>query len=138
RGRKPTFLHLNGRRAGVFGIDLRPTTTTIALAGLDNCFQHQVTIPTGSNPQAFVADLGMRLKQMMAAQPQMQYEGIGLALPGRVDSRTQRLVFAPNLGWRDVDMKTPLERLTGLPVEVENDANVCALGELWGSQYAEG
>jgi predicted NBD/HSP70 family sugar kinase len=138
RGRKPTFLHLNGRRAGIIGIDLRPLGTTIAVGGLDNQFLSQETFPTGKDPEKFVAELGIRLQDLMASQPDVQYEGIGIAVPGRVDSRTQRLVFAPNLGWKDVDMKTPLELVTGLPVEVENDANVCALGELWSAQYAEG
>jgi predicted NBD/HSP70 family sugar kinase len=138
RGRKPTFLHLNGTRAGIIGIDLRPLTTTIALSDLDDHLVIHETLPTGKNPEAFVAHLGSRLKDLMRAQPDVVYEGIGIALPGRVDSRTQRLVFAPNLGWRDVDMKTPLERATGLPVEAENDANVCALSELWSARYAEG
>jgi len=137
RGRKPTFLHLNGGRAGIIGIDLRPLSTTIALGGLDNQFLTQETFATDRDPQKFTAELCGRLHELMASQPDIHYEGIGVALPGRVDSHTQRLLFAPNLGWRDVDMKTPLELATGLPVEVENDANVCALGELWSAQYAE-
>jgi predicted NBD/HSP70 family sugar kinase len=46
-------------------------------------------------------------------------------------------VFAPNLGWRDVDLKTPLEAATGLSVEVENAANACALAEIWFDRRAE-
>jgi predicted NBD/HSP70 family sugar kinase len=42
------------------------------------------------------------------------------------------------LGWRDLDLKTPLEQATGLPVELENDANACALSALWNDQYTEG
>jgi predicted NBD/HSP70 family sugar kinase len=40
-------------------------------------------------------------------------------------------VFAPNLGWPDFDLKTALEKATGLPVELENAANSCALAEIW-------
>jgi predicted NBD/HSP70 family sugar kinase len=74
----------------------------------------------------------------MESHPEITYEGVGVALPGRADLLSQRLIFAPNLGWRDLDLKTPLERATGLPVELENDANACALAALWDDQYAEG
>ncbi len=51
--------------------------------------------------------------------------------------RTGRLVFAPNLGWRDVDLRQMLESATELPVNVENAANACALGELWFGKHDE-
>ena len=66
----------------------------------------------------------------------MVCEGVGVSLPGRVDE-TGRLVFAPNLGWRDVDLRVMLEAATGLPVNVENAANACALGELWFGRHDE-
>ncbi|MGO8837184.1 MAG: ROK family transcriptional regulator [Limisphaerales bacterium] len=137
-GRKPTFLRLNSERAGIIGVDLRPLTTTIALAGLDDRFLAQETFPTGRDPHQFVADLGQRLRNLMRSHPEISYEGVGVALPGRVDALSQRLIFAPNLGWRDLDLKTPLERATGLPVELENDANACALTALWDEHYADG
>ena len=137
-GRKPTFLHLNGERAGIIGVDLRPLTTTIALAGLDDRFLTQETFATGRDPRQFVAQLGQRLHDLIKSRSDIAYEGVGVALPGRVDSLSQRLVFAPNLGWRDLDLKTPLEQATGLPVELENDANACALATLWNDQFAEG
>jgi predicted NBD/HSP70 family sugar kinase len=37
-----------------------------------------------------------------------------------------------------VDFKTPLEKLTGLPLELENAANACALAELWSGRHGEG
>jgi predicted NBD/HSP70 family sugar kinase len=138
RGRKPTFLHLNGGRAGIIGVDLRPVTTTIALAGWDARILDQETMPTGGNPAQFVIQLADRIRALMKAHPELAYEGIGVALPGRVDSVSQRLVYAPNLGWRDLDLKTPLARATGLSVELENAANACALAELWGGEHAEG
>ncbi len=61
-----------------------------------------------------------------------------MSLPGRIDMSSQKLVFAPNLGWTDVDLKTPLEKATGLPVELENAANACALAEVWFGRYTEG
>jgi predicted NBD/HSP70 family sugar kinase len=73
----------------------------------------------------------------MKAHPEMSYEGIGIALPGRVDIATNKLIFAPNLGWKALDLKTRLEKATGLSVELENAANACALAELWCGRHGE-
>ena len=52
-------------------------------------------------------------------------------MPGRVDSATQRLRFAPNLGWPDFDIKGAFEKGTGMAVEMDNAANACLLAETW-------
>ena len=39
------------------------------------------------------------------------------------------MLFAPNLAWRDVDLKAELEERVDLPVVIENDANAAAWGE---------
>ncbi len=138
RGRKPRFLHLNVERAGIIGINVRPTSTTIALADLNARFIAQESFPTAAEPQAFLRDLCERVADFIKLRPQVFYEGIGVSLPGRVDYLSQRLVFAPNLGWRDVDLKKPLESATGLLVEIENAANACALAEIWFGQRTDG
>ncbi len=54
--------------------------------------------------------------------------GIGVGVPGLVDHATGTLLFAPNLGWRDVPLREMWRRF-GVPVIVENEANAAALGE---------
>ncbi len=137
RGRKPTYLHVNGQRAGIIGINIRPYRTTIALAALDTHFITQESMQTGDDPDRFVTDLVERIRNLMKGHPEITYEGIGVALPGRVDSSSNRLVFAPNLGWNSLDLKGPLERATGLPVQLENAANACALDEFWSGRHSE-
>jgi predicted NBD/HSP70 family sugar kinase len=138
RGRRPTFLHLNKERVGIIGINVRPVTTTLALADLDANFLAQDSLPTPQQPKQFLAELVPRVRKLMSARPELTCEGIGVSLPGRVDVATQKLVFAPNLGWRDFDLKTPLEKATRLPVELENAANSCALSEICFGRRAEG
>jgi predicted NBD/HSP70 family sugar kinase len=138
RGRRPRFLHLNKERVGIIGVNVRPATTTIALANLDGHFIAQESLPTAQNPDQFVEDLIPRLKNLTKMRPELTCEGIGVSLPGRVDLASQRLVFAPNLDWRNYDLKTPLENATGLPVELENAANACALSEIWFGRRSEG
>ncbi len=138
RGRRPTFLHLNKERVGIIGINVRPVTTTLALADLDANFLAQDSLPTPQNPKQFLAELVPRVSKLIEARPELTCEGIGVSLPGRVDLATKQIVFAPNLGWRDFDLKTPLEKATGLPVELENAANSCALSEICFGRRAEG
>lgn len=146
RGRKPRFLHLNNERAGIIGVDVRPRLTTLALTDLNARILTQDSLPTPSDPQTFLKELAERIQNMRRSQPQIYCEGIGVGLPGRVDPGTQRLVFAPNLGWQEVDLKQgravdikgPLEEATGIPVEVDNAANSCALFETWYGKHSEG
>jgi len=57
-----------------------------------------------------------------------QVRGIGAGAPGAVDPEAGRVIFAPNLDWKDVLLKKALEKDLEVPVFVENDCNICALG----------
>lgn len=138
RGRKPRFLHLNNERAGIIGVNVRPKLTNIALTDLNANFITQDSLPTHEDPDDFLQELAQRIKKLGDSHPQIYCEGIGVGVPGRVERKNQKLVFAPNLGWRDVDIKGFLEQATNLPVEVDNAANSCALFELWFGKHSEG
>lgn len=138
RGRNPRFLNLNVERAGVIGINVRPSMTTIALANMNAQFIAQESFSTAVDAEEFIENLIKRTDAMINAHSQIFIEGIGISVPGRVDSETKRLTFAPNLGWRDVDLKTPLEAAVNLSVEIENAANACALAEIWFEPRSEG
>ncbi len=59
--------------------------------------------------------------------------GLALGLPGLVDQTNGTLLFAPNLGWRDVPVAQVLTNALGHHLAdlifVENEANMAALGE---------
>jgi glucokinase len=58
-----------------------------------------------------------------------QVTGIGIGAPGAVDFDAGTVIFAPNMeGWKDVPLKKDLEKHLGVPVFVENDCNIAALG----------
>ena len=60
---------------------------------------------------------------------QMQIRGIGIGVPGVIDSETGVIIFAPNLRWSNVALKPVLENQFEIPVFVENDVNLGTLGE---------
>jgi len=54
--------------------------------------------------------------------------GAGIGAPGSISSDESRVLFAPNLGWRDAPLKADLEAGLGCPVWLGNDCNVAATG----------
>jgi glucokinase len=62
-------------------------------------------------------------------------EAVGVGAAGYIDKSRAVVLFAANLAWRDLDLKSDLEDKLGLPVVVENDANAAAWGEF---QYGAG
>jgi glucokinase len=54
---------------------------------------------------------------------------VGVGAAGYVDRDRARVLIAPNLAWRDIDLKSELEEQLDLRVVVENDANAAAWGE---------
>jgi len=57
-----------------------------------------------------------------------QVAGVGIGAPGAVDFAAGTVIFAPNLGWREVPLKKQLEKELDLPVFVDNDCKLHALG----------
>jgi glucokinase len=57
-----------------------------------------------------------------------QIRGVGVGAPGAVDPETGRVIFAPNLDWKDVPLKKLLEKQLDVSVFLENDCNICTLG----------
>lgn len=136
RGRRPRNLHLNVERAGILGVELRPELTTVGLAGVDARFMGQVQFATAATAERFVRDLAAATCELRRAHPRVLCEGMGVSLPGRVD-KDGNLVFAPNLGWQPVAITRMIEEAVGLPVNIENAANACALAELWFGRHPE-
>lgn len=130
RGRRPTFLRLNDRRA-ILVADVRPTEITVAVADVNGRFLSHGAIPTPADPQVAVSDLAARIRHLTQVHSDLIFEGIGISVSGRFDPTRQQIVFAPNLKWQDFDLKGPLERATGMRVELENAAIACALAEVW-------
>ena len=132
RGRKPTLLHVRAHDRLAVAIDVRRSETHLMLADFTGeCVALEV-IPTPETPAELVAELGARVRTMLEENAAMgSCQGIGLAVPGMVDNATGRVLNAPALGWRDVDLRDALEQAAGVPVQVERDAVACAYAQIW-------
>ena len=54
---------------------------------------------------------------------------MGVASPGPLNPFTGIVMAAPNLGWRNVPLRDELRKALNLPVEINNDCNLAAMGE---------
>jgi N-acetylglucosamine repressor len=138
RGRKPTFLYIDSRKRCVVAVDIRPTRTYIMVTDLVGHQLASVTsYPTERDPKKFVAGLAKRVKAALVEHKDLgRCEGVGVAVPGMVESEAGRVLLAPNLGWRDVSLRDPLATALGLPVQIENSGKACALAQLWATRDA--
>ena len=55
--------------------------------------------------------------------------GVGIGVPGMIDSQKGEVIYSNNLGWKDFSISEKVSATLGLPVRIANDANVAALGE---------
>ncbi|HEX6631261.1 MAG TPA: ROK family protein, partial [Gemmatimonadaceae bacterium] len=60
-----------------------------------------------------------------------QFVGVGIGAPGPLDREAGVVLIAPNLGWRDVPLRTLVSEALGIPAALDNDANCATLGEWW-------
>ena len=135
RGRRPTLLRIRTRGRLVIAVDVRPTRTSLVLADFAGNVLERRWFDTPRDP-SFVADAIARSARALLdghgdGLEQEHCHGIGIVVPGMVDRKSGRVIYAPRLGWRDVPLRDTVNAQTGLPVFVESAPIACALARLW-------
>jgi predicted NBD/HSP70 family sugar kinase len=132
RGRKPQMLYVRTRDRLVVGIDVRFSRTYIMLGDFSGNAVALESFETIVDPHRLVLAIQTRVRHMLEANGAAgKCEGVGLVVPGMVDQRTGRVLNAPQLGWRDVDIRGALHAALGLPVQIENAPLACAQAQMW-------
>jgi N-acetylglucosamine repressor len=136
RGRKPTFLYIDSRKRCVVAVDIRPTRTFVMVTDLVGRQLASVTsFPTEREPRRFVTDLVKRIKAILVEHKDLgRCQGVGVVVPGMVESDSGSVLLAPNLGWKDVNLRDPIAAGLHLPVQIENSGKACALAQLWATR----
>jgi predicted NBD/HSP70 family sugar kinase len=141
-GRPSITLEFDDEHAVVLAADLDTRHARAAVLSLTGEVQaeHTGTLRIEDGPEAVLDDLGRWFAQLLekAGQSADAVCGIGLAVPGPVDSETGRVVQPPIMpGWDGHDIRGRLARAfaehagggPGTVVLVDNDANLMAYGE---------
>jgi glucokinase len=108
------------------GIDVGATKAEAVLVTADATIHSRALADTPATDGAAVLE-AMRSVAEQVRDPNAVAIGVGAA--GLVELGTGRMRFAPNIAWRDVDLREVLGPL-GLPTVVDNDCTVAAVGEL--------
>jgi glucokinase len=122
----------NGKDAHYVGVDLGGTKI---LAGVFDssmeCLARVKLSTKAERGQDQVIDRVARCVQDAVDECDLsmkQVRGVGIGAPGAVETQEGRVIFAPNLGWKDIPLKKALEKRLDVPVFVENDCKLHTLG----------
>jgi predicted NBD/HSP70 family sugar kinase len=127
---------VESRRRIVVAVDIRASQTYLMLANLLGKPIGGVTgFPTVVDPRSLIKLLAKKIRAVLDEHADGEAcEGIGVVVPGMVEQSTMRVLHAPTLGWRNVDLRDALAAATGLPVQIENSGRACAIAQLWSMQ----
>jgi len=130
-GRKPVMLLFNNEAGYAIGVDLGVNYILTVLTDLKGQIVKERRVPLADLQYERTLDqLTEAISWAIDSAPDSPYGvvGIGIGVPGLVDPNGLVLT-APNLKWSKVDIKSAIEQEFQLPVTIDNEANVGALGE---------
>lgn len=129
-GRKSELYHLNSDSLYVIGVDLQVDRLVILLINLEGEILGTEEVKyTGTDEWQIAATLYQAILRISDSTriPFSKIAGIGVGVPGIVNHQTGLIEFAPNLGWKNVNLASLLP--VDLPLIIENEANAAAIGE---------
>jgi predicted NBD/HSP70 family sugar kinase len=136
RGRRPTMLRVQTSGRHAVAVDVRPGKTSIALADFGGGVLERRSFETPREPPELARQLVAQVDDILKGHDNGEGEpatchGIGIVVPGMVDRRSGRILYAPRLGWRDVQLRDAVREHLDVPVSVESAPIACGLARLW-------
>ncbi|WP_254886146.1 ROK family transcriptional regulator [Streptomyces sp. NA02950] len=138
-GRRARSVSLSGDAGIVVGVDFGHTHLRVAVGNLAHQVLAEESEPLDVDASAAQGlDRAEQLVSRLIAATGLRQDkvvGVGLGVPAPIDVETGTLGSTAILpGWAGTNPRDDLAQRLGVPVHVDNDANLGALGELvWGS-----
>ncbi len=109
------------------GIDIGGTKIAGAAVDAEGTILAEARVVSpATDPEAIETAVAALVDELSAKHP---VTAIGVGAAGYIDADRSTVLFAPNIAWREESLGADLAERIGLPVVVENDANVAAWGE---------
>lgn len=136
RGRRRVLLAINPDAAYVVGVKLSATRISCAVTDMQAEVRSSVNLPvrTAKRPVAFVADLieeAVRHCVNAAKLDLRGISGIGIGVPGFVNSLTGTCNWTPLYQQGDIHLKQLVESRLRIDTFIENDTNTVTLAHQW-------
>ncbi|HMD90153.1 MAG TPA: ROK family transcriptional regulator [Anaerolineaceae bacterium] len=133
-GRRRPLLEFNEDGHVVLGVDLGGTKIYGALSNLGGCVIDELTVDRhGTQGDECYEKLTAFIDTLLAS-PKLEgrpVRGIGVGAPGVTIHEEGIVKWSYALKWKDFPLKAKLAERYHLPITVDNDVNLAALGELW-------
>ncbi len=134
-GRPGMLLTLNPKGGFAVGVEIGVDFISVLLTDfIANVLWRERVLSDPKEDQINILDCASELTQKaidVGIEQGLRPLGIGVGVPGLVDLRQGKLVFAPNLRWSNVPLRLIWTQRFDLPIFVENEANAAALGEYY-------
>ena len=116
-----------------FGIDIGGTTVKIGLFQTDGTLleKWEIVTRTGNGGEAILPDIAESVLSKLNEKGIQKEDVVGLGVGVPAATQDGIVNSTSNIGWGYKNVRKELEELTGYHVNVGNDANVAALGEMW-------
>ncbi len=139
RGRRRILLALNPEAAYVVGVKFSPYRIGCAVTNMQADVKSSIMIPvyTSEKPAEFLADLITDAIKHCVAEARLdinRISGIGIGIPGFVDTKTGTCYWTPLYQKGDFSLKTLIEERLSIDTYIENDANTVTLAQQWFGQ----
>ena len=115
------------------GIDLGGTNIAAGIVDENGSIIRKGSVPTGrTRPSGeIIYDMCMLVKSLLRETRIKQQEiySIGIGSPGTPDRENGVIIYNNNLGFKDVPIRSEIEKYIDVPIYLENDANCAAIAE---------
>lgn len=128
-GRKARFLSFSDAKVMFGGVNFGVRRTQVGLTTLSGEIIEEEDLETPTSVGFAMHLVRNKLDEMVKRNAGRELAVIGVSVPGMTDNDRQKLVYAPNLGWRDVDIANELRVSDSARVVVDNDATAAAMYE---------
>lgn len=132
-GRKALLLRLNPEARYAVGLDFYDDELTGVLANMqgDVAAQESVALDETVDQEVLIAEMARLVQRLLGDIDRDRVLGVGVSVPGAVNSRAGRVIFSSKLKWEDVEIVSRLQERLGLEVSIENNVKAAALAEFW-------
>ena len=127
--RQPRVISFAGHSDLFIGINLGVRHSQVGVTKLSGEVTDEAEFETPTDPNLALRLVSEKIASIRKAHSDKPIQLVGVSVPGVADARRRELIYAPNLGWRNIAIADVLEKFAEAPVIVDNDSTAAAMFE---------